>query len=278
MPIPDAVAALVEQLRRARIFDLEQPRFVGAPTAPMHWPGFVYGLHRRHEAGREERRTSASGMLTMADHSGTHIDALCHQAEELRMFGGVVATPEVQTSAGFTRLGVETIDPLLRPGKLLDVAGHAGADRLPDGYGVSAADLEATAAAQGVAVDPGDVVLVRTGNALAWEDPDTYLRGPGVAADGSRWLGGRGAVAVGADNVAWDVLGAVDEELGTLPGHVELTVRRGVYIVENLRLEELAAARAHRFLFVCLPLKLRGVTGSPVRPLAVVPAAAGERP
>jgi kynurenine formamidase len=49
-----------------------------------------------------------------------------------------------------------------------------------------------------------------------------------------------------------------------------LLVRRGIYIVENLKTDELAAARAYRFTFVCTPLKLVGATGSPVRPLAVV--------
>ncbi len=76
--------------------------------------------------------------------------------------------------------------------------------------------------------------------------------------------------AVGADNMAWDVPGLVDPELGcTLPGHLILLVRRGIYMVENLKTDELAAERVHRFTFVCAPLKFVGATGSPVRPLAV---------
>ena len=60
-------------------------------------------------------------------------------------------------------------------------------------------------------------------------------------------------------------------ELGCLlPGHLILLVRRGIYIIENLQLDELAAAQEHRFRFVCTPLKLVGATGSPVRPLAIV--------
>ena len=79
-------------------------------------------------------------------------------------------------------------------------------------------------------------------------------------------------LAVGADNMAWDVPGLVDPDLGCLlPGHVILLVRRGIHIVENLKTDELAASGMHRFTFVCTPLKLVGATGSPVRPLAVVP-------
>jgi kynurenine formamidase len=70
--------------------------------------------------------------------------------------------------------------------------------------------------------------------------------------------------------MAWDVIGPTDPELGvTLPGHVLMLVRAGIPIIENLNLEELAAARVYEFGFVCLPLKMRGATGSPVRPIAL---------
>lgn len=61
-----------------------------------------------------------------------------------------------------------------------------------------------------------------------------------------------------------------DDELH-LPAHTILTVQNGIFIIENLNLDELAAAKAHEFVFVCLPLKMRGATGSPVRPIALVP-------
>ena len=72
----------------SHVYDLEQPRYFGAPVFPSHAPGFVYSLHSRHEQGVSEVRTSASGFVYMAEHSGTHIDALCHQAEEMRLYGG----------------------------------------------------------------------------------------------------------------------------------------------------------------------------------------------
>ena len=81
MSLPDLLATLAS----ARVYDLEQPRYAGAPTFPAHEPGLLMHLHRRHEAGLGERRTSASALLVMAEHSGTHMDALCHQAEDLRL-------------------------------------------------------------------------------------------------------------------------------------------------------------------------------------------------
>jgi len=268
------LSGLVAGLASARIYDLEQLRYFGAPTFAAHAPGFLYSLHRRHEPGLGEARTSASGVIMQAEHSGTHIDALCHQAENMVMFGGCDVTAQVQTSAGFTSLGVETIPPLLARGVLLDLARSAGVERLPAGHLVGPDELERTAADQGVRIERGDVVCVRTGNATIWESPEEYLHGPGLGADAARWLAERGPLAVGCDNVALDVAGHVDPELGTLPCHTILLIRNGIYIIENLTLEELAEQGVSEFLFVCLPLKMRGVTGSPVRPVAVVPGAA----
>ncbi len=92
-----------------------------------------------------------------------------------------------------------------------------------------------------------------------------------MAAEVSEWLAAQQVRAVGADNVAWDLPGYVDERIGTsLPGHVILLVRHGIHIIENVYLAELSAAGVHEFVFVCLPLKVVGGTGGPVRPIAVV--------
>src|SRR4029078_9165166 len=86
---PRVRVSLADALRDARAYDLEQPRYAGAPVFPVHEPGVVLTLHRRHERDAQEARTGASAMLTMAEHSGTHIDALCHQAYEGRLHGGL---------------------------------------------------------------------------------------------------------------------------------------------------------------------------------------------
>jgi kynurenine formamidase len=259
------------------IFDLEQSRTPEMPIHPAHQQaGYSYHLHRHHEDEyRPEEagpRTGAAGVIICGEHTGTHIDALCHQSDALVLYGGVSVTSEVQSSRGFTRHGVEEIPPIVAPGVLLDAAAREGVKSLEPGHAVTGEDLEACCENQGVAVEPGDVVLVRTGNARYWEDADRYLAGPGMATSASYWVAQRGVVAVGADNPAWDVPGMKDPDLGCmLPGHLILLARRGIYIIENLNLDELAAAGYHRFDFVCTPLKLVGATGSPVRPLAIIP-------
>jgi len=265
----------IDALLSARVYDLEQPRFAGMPIHPSHRPGYFYALHRRHRdsyrPAENGPRSGASGVLTMMEHSGTHLDALCHQASDLRMFGGV-EVDGAETAAGFSRLGIETVPPLLRQGVLLDVCGCKGERVLPARYGITADDLAGCAAAQGVEVQAGDVLLVRTGYGALWHgDEQVYLDAAGVSKSGTLWAADRGVTAVGADNMTWDVPGERDPDTGaSLFAHVYLLPQKGIYILENLNLEELARDRRHAFAFIGIPLKLRGATGSPLRPLALV--------
>ncbi|HZJ29298.1 MAG TPA: cyclase family protein [Solirubrobacterales bacterium] len=281
----------LQTLMESRVFDLEQPRYPGAPVMPAHEPGFWLFLHRRHEAEPAEARTSASGVINATEHSGTHIDALCHQAEGGVLCDGTRVSPEIQTQHGISHLDCATIDPILCRGVLIDVAAVAGADASGGaasaegggGSGGSGADsaeevpqligpelLQRALARQGTELRAGDAVLVSTGNGAHFADRQRYEAGPGISGPASAWLASHEPRLVGADNLAWDLPGHRDPELGlTLPGHVHLICRAGIHIIENLLLEELAAAGAYEFTFVCLPLKMRGATASPVRPLAL---------
>src|SRR5258705_13195538 len=265
---------LTDALAGARVYDLEQPRFAGMPVHPAHRPGYFYALHRRHrDSYRPEQhgpRSGASGVLTMMEHSGTHIDALCHQACDLTFFGGV-KVDDVERTDGYRELGAETMKPLLGRGVLLDVAGHKGVAQLPQNYAITDDDLAGAARAAAIAVQSGDVLLVRTGFATVWTDEATYLNAAGVSKSGNIWAADQRVIAVGADNMAWDCMTERDPDTNmALFGHAHLLVTHGIHIIENLNLEELAAAHVHEFGFVGVPLKFRGATGSPIRPLALV--------
>src|SRR5207248_1572494 len=134
------VASLAARLQSAKVYDLEQPRFFGMPIHASHRPGYFYALHRRHrdtyDPPSHGPRSGASGILSMMEHSGTHIDALCHQACDLKLYGEV-PVDKAETPAGFKQLGIETVPPLLGRGVLLDVAGHKGVERLPPLYGIT---------------------------------------------------------------------------------------------------------------------------------------------
>ena len=268
------MTTLAERLARAQVFDLEQPRFAGMPIHPAHKPGYLYALHRRHrDTYRPDQhgpRSGSSGILTMMEHSGTHIDALCHQACDMELHGHV-RVEDVERSDGFSKYGAETMAPIVCRGVLLDITGWKQADRLPPHYAITADDLRGCARDHGVAVGAGDALLVRTGYATRWDDEAVYMTAAGVSKSGNLWAAEQGVRAVGADNMAWDCLQERDPDTNMLLfGHAHLLVTHGIHIIENLNLEELAAAGHREFSFITLPLKFRGATGSPVRPVAIV--------
>jgi kynurenine formamidase len=265
-------AQLLDVLGRTTVVDLEQPRFPGMPMFPANAPNYTFMLHRRHEEGLESR-TSAAGMFLAADHAGTHVDAFCHQAEHMTMFGGDKVGAHNQGPAGMTVMSAETLPVFVRRGVLIDLA-KAHGKRLEPNSLTEADELQEVAAAQGVEVREGDVLLIRTGWGASWREPD-YMTGGGMARSAALWAAERKVFAVGADNMSWDLPGYVDTEMGhSLPCHTILLVRSGIYIFENLLLDDLAATGAHEFAFVSSPLKIVGATGSPTRPIALVAPAA----
>ncbi len=275
---PTAASALslevAMQIEAMKVYDLEQPRYAGMPSLPVLTPPYTYLLHRRHtdtaNPATNGPRSGASGALISADHLGTHIDALCHQADEGKLFGGEKVSAAIETPIGFTQHGAETIAPIVSQGFLLDVAYHKKLSALADDYVITAEDLEATMKAQGRLMMPGSVILIRTGFGLFWNDAAKYAHAAGLSPDANRWLLARRPRAVGADNLTWDAPSTRDEATGAnLFGHLELLARNGIYIFENLNLEGLAADYVDHFLFIAAPLKLKGATGSPVRPIAI---------
>ena len=123
---------------------------------------------------REGGGSSASDIVQLPGHGGTHIDALAHVSQDGRIHGGIDAAA-AQQSGRLSVHGVETIDPIVCRGVLLDVPRALGVDVLAGGYEVTAADVEQTLELQRVQLEPGDAVLVRTGWASRWSDPDAFL-------------------------------------------------------------------------------------------------------
>ncbi len=256
------------------VVDLGRQLRVGMPQSPNH-PQFWHTLPRRHgDMSRSDGGSAANDMITTGTHVGTHIDALSHVSHDGKMYGGVDAV-EAGRGGKYDELGVHTIAPMFRRGVLLDVPAHLGVDRCDPAYEITVADLEGTTERQGVQLEDGDVVLVRSGWGQLFEDGPPYLGKetgvPGVGEAGARWLAEHRPHAVGADTIAFERL-APRGGHGLLPAHRVLLVESGVYIIEALDLEALATRGRHVFTFVLVPLNIYGATGSPVRPLAVVPA------
>jgi kynurenine formamidase len=90
---------------------------------------------------------------------------------------------------------------------------------------------------------------------------------PGIDTSAAGWLVDHAARLTGTDTIAYEALAPGDPDR---PVHRILLQEAGIYIVENLALEELAATGVAEFALVIAPLRLVGASGSPVRPLALV--------
>jgi kynurenine formamidase len=258
------VTDLVGALRGCRTIDLAQPYYTGIPHHPAH-PPFLYGLNKKHgDYVNPGGASSASEGLALGAHVGTHIDALCHFSCNGKLFGGEEVAPVQTYAAGVQRHTVDNIEPIFRRGVLLDIPKAVGLDVLPRDFVVKPEHLNGC----GVALQTGDVALIRTGWGRYWDDAARFIsevHSPGPALEGARWLSERGVFAAGSDTAPFEFTPSPEMRV-----HVHLLVETGIHIIECLNLEELAAANATEFLFVAAPLKIRGGTGSPIRPVALL--------
>jgi kynurenine formamidase len=210
----------------------------------------------------------AMDVVTASPHLGTHVDGLMHWQSNGVTFGGHDAR-EVYSDHGWTSHGMEQSRPIIGRGILLDVASARGVSCVPPGYEISVADLKRCLAAQSLVIRRGDIVLVRTGwlAALYESDPEAYFASnPGVGPEAAIWLADQGMSVLGTDTSGTEVIPFPDPARTT---HVEMLVKRGIHLIEILDLESIARERIYESLFVGLPLKIAGATGSWLRPVAI---------
>ncbi len=270
----DQMQALFSTLSGAKVFDLAQAYEVGMPQSPNH-PIYQHSLVRRHgDVVRSDGGSAANDWIVTGVHVGTHIDALCHVSQDGFLYEQVDAA-SVTTAKGFTQFGIERVPPFIGRGVLLDIAGLRGVDILQPGEAVTAGDLDAACVRQSVSVTKGDALLIGTGWAEHWTNRAMYegkhggAPGPDVSA--ADWIIDHGVRLAGGETIAFEQI-LPGGGHATLPVHRRLLVDEGINIVETLRLTDLISANVSEFMLVVIPLKLTGATGSPVRPIAVVPA------
>jgi kynurenine formamidase len=282
-PSPQAVRAATRLVREGRVFRLARARFPGMPLFPGH-PAFAVLAYRTPQGLRAagERPWGVdndaclgymSELVMGTTHSGAHIDAHAHMTvgDDDRWHGGSARTD--LGDFGPLRGDATEIPPIWRRGVLYDVPGFRGVDALGAGEPVAADEVEAIEERSGVAAGAGDVALFRTGVLRFWPDREALAahRGAGPDISAAGLMAERGVVAVGSDTETFEVQPAPDPGVPSNPQpvHTLLLIERGIYIMEGLDLEELAAAEAREFLFVALPLSIRGATGSMIDPVAV---------
>lgn len=256
------------------VYDLGVELFVGMPdccSAAFGDPGYqIMMIHAPARAEGAEVVSHTSEAIFMNTHTGTHMDGLTHFGLRGKIWNGVSAEDALGVR-GWRKSGAEKYPPIIARGVLIDVAGAKGLERLPASYSITVDDLQAALAKQGSELLPGDVALIRTGQMTTWPDRKgrNLFEEPGLGLEAARWLAEeRQVMMLGADNYGLESFpSALPDNFA--PVHTYLLAERGMPFFEMMWLEDLAKDEVYEFLFVGAPLKLRGASGAPVRPLAI---------
>ncbi len=215
------------------------------------------------------RGSNEEVVITEIGQVGTQLDGFVHQTIEDKIYN-CAKVDDIQSRGGFTKFGIEKIGALITRGVLIDVAGLKGVDMLGDNYEITVEDLEQALQRQNLKLQRGDAVIIHTGWGKLWgKDNARYVKScPGVGVKAAEWLVKQDPMLVGSDNWPVEVAPNPDKEI-SLPGHQIFLVVNGILLLENMKLDELAAKRVHEFAFMIQPLKVKGGSGSTVAPIAV---------
>lgn len=274
-------AAILSRVAGGKVYDLSVEYRIGMPSWQAagdphyriwmtHTPhGTVVDdpLGLGHTMNQHVSYTGAA--ISMYTHMGTHIDGLAHFGLNGKIWNGFAAEEHLG-DRGWDVAGAEKIPPLVARGVLLDIAGAKNMAMLPAGYRITPADLRQAQERQGMALEPGDIVFVRTGRMQVYDDAQAYMHNPpGLGLAAARYLvEDAKAMIVGADNLSFEAFPS-ELESDYVPVHTYLLAQRGVPIIELAWLEELAEDRVFEFALIAGSLKLRGADAAPLRPLAM---------
>ena len=266
---PEKTASAARLVSEGKTYGLGM---VTGPDTPAYGPREydVTVLQLSDGTGTAQGTNKATGnddLLRYSAGIGSQIDGLGHMGIDHVYYNGTHASQFVTTS-GLTRFSTHEIPPMATRGILLDMTEQFGRDPVAPGTAFNRAEIEAALAANGLAIEPGDVVLFHTGT-MAAADPGTLEPAyAGLGREGAAWLAEQGVVAVGADTWGLEVI-PFETEGEVFPVHQTLLAHNGVYILENMVTEALAADGVSEFYFVLGVPRLEGTVQSVINPVAI---------
>jgi len=265
---PASVLAATKLIRTGEVIDLGHVLGAGMPFFGTR----RFDVHAKRTFMNQfsnRRGSNEELVITEIGQVGTQLDGFAHQTHEDSWYN-CFKVSENATRSGFTKLGIHNVGMLMTRGVLIDVAGFKGVEMLGDNYEITAQDLQDALKRQKVKLQPGDAVIIHTGWGKLWgKDNARYVKScPGIGVDAAQWLAKQDTMLLGADNWPVEVAPNPDKEL-SLPVHQIALVVHGIHLLENLKLDALAAKKAYEFAFVMQPLKVQGGSGSTVAPVAI---------
>ena len=265
---PETVLRATKLIRTGTVVELGQVLnanmpFSGTRRFDLHTKRTMMNPESNRRGSNEEIVISEIGQV------GTQFDGFAHQTIGDKMYNCVPVEPTA-TRAGFEKLGVQNTGAIITRAVMIDIAALKGVDALEAGYEITVADIQSALTRQNLKLLPGDAAILHTGYGKLWgKDNGRYMRSsPGIGFAAAEWLAKQDPILVGADNPSIDVSPSPDKAL-SLPVHQIMLVVNGIHLLENLKLDELAARRVYEFALIVEPLKIQGGTGSTVAPVAV---------
>ncbi|HEX9164484.1 MAG TPA: cyclase family protein [Gemmatimonadales bacterium] len=278
---PEKIRASLSLVTTGKVYELGQVYEAGMPlygerTYSLTIPGPAErpAFGANNLLGNEEMITGALGQV------GTQFDGPGHIGVRLRMADGTdrdvyyngFTWEEIRGESGLREIGIEHIKPIVTRGVLIDIAGYKNVPILPPAYEVTLADVRGALSRQRMSeaeIQPGDAIFFGYGWAAHWKNPKVYGAGqPGIGLEVARWIVERRASMVGSDSPGLEVTPNPRPDLA-YPVHQVLITENGIWNQENLHFEELVADRVYQFLFIFTPVRFKGATGSPGRPIAI---------
>jgi len=254
-----------EVVELGRVLNANMPNFTGRSYKLIHkriyLGGHVIGANRL--SANEEVVEAEIGQV------GTQFDGFAHISHE-NSFYNCFKYEDIATPSGFTKLGIQNVGMLFTRGVLIDVAAYKGVEMLGDTYEITVADIEGALSRQNMTLRAGDAVLIHTGWGRLWgvDNARSAKSNPGIGIAAAEWLIAKDPMLLGSDDWGIEVVPNPNAQLA-FPVHQLALTTNGIHLLENMKLDELAAKRAYEFAFIVQPLKLEGATGSTVAPVAV---------
>jgi kynurenine formamidase len=259
-----------------RVYQAEMPLF-GARVFAVRIPGTPTG----GPFGKNKLVYHDEFVSTEIGQVGTQFDGLGHigcitgkdgDMTEMRYYNGFTEA-EMANAYGLQKLGIEKCKPFFTRGVLVDVAGLKGR-MLNVGEEITVADVRAALQRANIAegsIRSGDAVFFNTGFGDLWmKDNAKFNSGePGIGLDVARWCVSKELSLVGSDTWATEVVPNPNPDLAFVV-HNELITKNGIFNHENLDFTELIKDKVSEFVYVFSPLRIKGATGSPGRPIAIV--------
>ena len=272
---------VLSRISSGKVYDLSVDYFVGMPSFhSLGDPSYQYFLtHTPHGTvienpnglGKEmNKKVSYTGdAISMYTHMGTHIDALNHFGLNGEIWNNFTSELHLGDK-GWIKTGAEKIPPIIARGILIDIPSYKNVEFLPENYRVDSDDLKGALNKQNVQLKEGDVVLIRTGQAMLYDNAKKYLHEyPGISLDAVKWLiEQQNVMLLGADNLSFEAF-PPERVDNWVPVHTYLLAEKGVMFMEQMQLEKLAKDKIYEFVFIAASLKLKGASGSPMRPIAI---------